>query len=67
MFTKWVDINVCHFLIHLIKMMSYNTYPILLSDLPPQSGVHLLGEAQVPGPEAPLQVAYNLNVVQTKR
>ena len=51
MFSKWIDINVCHFLIHLVKMTSYNTYP----NLPPSAP-----------PEAP-QVAYHLNVVQAKR
>ena len=43
MFTKWININVCHFLVRLIKMTSYNTYPILPSALPeaPQVGFHL--------------------------
>ena len=52
MFPKWININVCHFLIHLIEMTSYNTYPILPSALPeaqevphsadnPQAGYHL--------------------------
>ena len=52
MFSKWININVCHFLIHLIKMTSYNTYPVL----PPDA---LL-------PENP-QVGYHLNVTQAKR
>ena len=51
MFSKWIDISICHFFIHLIKMMSYNTY----SNLPSASPS-----------EAP-QVAYHLNVVQAKR
>ena len=51
MFSKWVNINVCHFLIHLLKMMSYNTYPNLPSALP----------------DVPPQVGYHLNVVQAKR
>ena len=50
MFTKWIDIKVCHFLIHLLKMTSYNTYPNLLSA----------------PPEVPPQVVYYLNVVQAK-
>ena len=62
MFTKWININICHFPIHLLKMVSYNTYPILLPEAPP--------------PEAPRQVGsteqghrgtYHLNVVQAKR
>ena len=51
MFTKWIDINACHFLIRLLKMTSYNTYLNLLSA----------------PPEAPPQVAYHLNMVQAKR
>ena len=51
MFTKWININICHFLIRLLKMTSYNTYPNLLSA----------------PPEAPPQVGYHLNVVQAKR
>ena len=51
MFPKWININVCHFLIHLLKMVSYNTYPNLPSA----------------PPEAPPQVGYHLNVVQAKR
>ena len=60
MFIKWISINVCHFLIRLIKMVSYNTFPPLPSappDAPPlQSGAS-------PGS----QVAYHLNVVQANR
>ena len=53
MFTKWINIiNVCHFLIHLIKMTSYNTYPIL--------------SPEAPLPENP-QVGYHLNMAQAKR
>ena len=48
---KWIDINICHFLIRLIKMTSYNTYPIFLSA----------------PPDAPPQVEYGLNVVQANR
>ena len=76
MFTKWIDINVCHFLIHLIKMTSYNTYPILPSALS-------IGASEEPhSAEAP-QVGsadcraghsqwgpggtYHLNVVQARR
>ena len=40
------------FFIHLLKMTSYNTYPVLLPE--------------APAPENP-QVAYHLNVVQAKR
>ena len=42
-FPKWTNINVCHFLIRLIKMTSYNTYSTLPSALeaPPQVGYHL--------------------------
>ena len=52
MYPKWVNINVCHFLIHLLKMTSYNIYP----PLPPEA----------PSPENP-QIPYHLNVVQAKR
>ena len=51
MFSKWININVCHFLIHLLKMTSYNIYPPIPS-------------AQA---EVPPQVGYHLNVVQAKR
>ena len=51
MFTKWISINVCHFLICLIKIVNCNTYPPLPSALP----------------DAPPQVAYHLNVVQANR
>ena len=51
MFSKWININVCHFFIHLIKMTSYNTYPILPSA----------------PPDVPPQVTYHLNVVQANR
>ena len=51
MFPKWININICHFLIHLIKMVSYNKYPNLLSALP----------------DTPPQIPYHLNVVQAKR
>ena len=51
MFPKWINIDVCHFLIHLLKMTSYNTYPNLPSALP----------------DVPPQVGYHLKVVQAKR
>ena len=44
MFPKWIDINVCHFLIHLLKMTDYKIYPPIPSappDVPPQVGYHL--------------------------
>ena len=41
--------------------MSYNTYP----NLP--SAPHLQSGVQAPGPEAPPQIAYHLNMVQAKR
>ena len=52
MFTKWININICHFLIHLLKMMIYNIYPPIPTEAPP--------------PENP-QFPYHLNVVQAKR
>ena len=58
-FPKWININVCHFLIHLLKMTSYNTYPNLPSA--PSIG------AQGPPPDVPPQIPYHLNVVQAKR
>ena len=51
MFSKWININICHFLIYLLKVVSYNTYPNLPSALP----------------EVPPQVVYHLNMVQAKR
>ena len=51
MFSKWININICHFLIHLLKMVSYNTYPAI-----PSAAL-----------EVPSQVGYHLNVVQAKR
>ena len=51
MFTKWININIGHFLIHSIKMKSYNTYPIL----PPAPA------------EAPPQVGYHLNIIKANR
>ena len=53
-------IDVCHFLIHLSKMTSYNTYPNLLSappEAPPQVGSVERGPGRT----------YHLNVVQAKR
>ena len=44
MFSKWININVCHFLIHLIKITDYKLYPPIPSapsDVPPQVGYHL--------------------------
>ena len=61
MFSKWININVCHFLIHLLKMVSYNTYPPVPPEAPPP---------EVPGPrsaEVPIQVVYHLKMVQAKR
>ena len=60
MFTKWININVCHFLIHLLKMVSYNTYPILSTEVP-------LPEALGPHSAENPQILYYLNVVQAKR
>ena len=51
MFSKWVNINVCHFPIHLSKMTDYKLYPPI-SSAPP---------------EAPPQVGYYLSMVQAKR
>ena len=51
MFPKWININVCHFLIHLLKMKNYKLYPPIPSA----------------PPEAPPQVGYYLNVVQANR
>ena len=59
MFFKWININVFHFLIHLLKMVSYNTYPPLPSAPPQAQGPHSV--------EASPQVAYHLNMVQAKR
>ena len=63
MFPKWININICHFLIRLIKMKSYNTYPTLPwghaegpSTLPLQSRV----------PSGP-QVGFHLSVIKAKR
>ena len=47
-----INISICHFLIHLLKMVSYNTYPVLLTE--------------APLPEDP-QIPYHLNMVQAKR
>ena len=58
MFPKWININVCHFLIHLLKMTSYNIYPPIPSA--PSIG-------QGPLRDAPPQVVYHLNVVQANR
>ena len=55
MLPKWIDINICHFLIHLIKMTNYNTYPNLQPLALP------LQISEIP------QVAYDLKVVQAKR
>ena len=60
MLSKWINIDVCHFLIHLLKMVSYNTYPILPPEAtPPEAiGTHFAENPQIP---------YHLNVVQAKR
>ena len=60
MFIKWIDINVCHFLIHLLKMVSYNTYPPLPNEAP-------LPEALGPHSAENPQIPYQLNMVQDKR
>ena len=76
MFLQWFDINVCYFLIHLLKMTSYNTYPPFPSA--PSIGAQLPCGVQAPRPlvevpplqsRAPLgsQTGYHLNVVQAKR
>ena len=51
MFPKWIKINICHFLINLLKMTEYKLYPNLPSA----------------PPDAPNQVGYHLNMVQAKR
>ena len=51
MFSKRININVYHFLIHLFKMTEYKLYPPIPSA----------------PPEAPPQFGYHLNVVQAKR
>ena len=51
MFSKRVNINICHFLIHLLKITSYNIYPPIPSAVP----------------DAPPQVAYHLSVIQAKQ
>ena len=59
MFTKWININICHFLIRLIKMTNYNTSP----NLPPW-------DHAAEGPSAPLeapQVGFHLSVIKAKR
>ena len=55
MFTKWINISVCHFPIHLLKMTSYNIYPPIPSAL------------SIGAPDVPPQVGYHLNVVQANR
>ena len=52
MFPKWISINICHFLIHVLKMTSYNIYPPIPTDAPPPE-IH--------------PIPYHLNVVQAKR
>ena len=51
MVSKRIDINVCYFIIYLIEITSYNTYPNLPSALPPENP----------------QVAYQLSVILAKR
>ena len=58
MFSKWIDINVCYFLIRLIKMTSYNTYPNLPSAPPEALGPH---SAETP------QAGYHLSLIQAKQ
>ena len=70
MFPKWININVCHFLIHLLKMTSYNIYPPI--PWGPET-LGLEGSSALPealGPrsvDVPPQVGYHLNVVQANR
>ena len=59
MFPKWININACHFLIHLIKVTDCKVNPPIPSAPP-----------EVPGPrsvDAPPQVEYHLNVVLSER
>ena len=51
MFTKWININICHFFIHLLKMTDYKIYPPISS-------------APV---EVPPQVPYHLSIIKAKR
>ena len=68
MFLKWISINICHFVIHLLKMTSYNTYPPLLSALPEVlEGLRLVENPQAGSVERGPRGIYHLNVVQTKR
>ena len=60
MFSKWININVCHFLIHLLKMVSYNTYSPIPPETPPPPLPGLSGS------KTPL-IPNHLNVVQAKR
>ena len=60
MFPKWININVCHFLIHLLKMTEYKLYPPIPSAPPKALGPHSVVDA-------PPQLPYRLNVVQAKR
>ena len=68
MFPKWININICDFLINLSKMVSYNTYP----NLPSAPSIRAQGPLpDVPPPQSGAppgsQVGYHLNVVQAKR
>ena len=58
MFPKWININVCHFLIHLLKLTDYKLYPSLPSAPP---------EAIRPRSAENSQVAYHLSVIQAKQ
>ena len=62
MFPRWININVCHFLIHLLKMTSYKIYPPI-----PWFPETLGPEGPSAPPDAPPQVGYHLNVVQANR
>ena len=67
MFPKWININIFHFLIRLIKMTSYNTYPDLPSWGHTAEGPSALPEAwSAPQAEAP-QVSFHLSVIKAKR
>ena len=59
MLPKWIDINVCHFIIRLIKILDYKLYPNLPSAPPKNSQV---AYAEL-GPSG----AYLLNVIKSKR
>ena len=69
MFSKWININVCHFLIHLIKITDYKLYPPIPSSppvVPPQVGYHLnVVQANRQGLTSGIRVATGLSSVVT--